>query len=85
MRYGLGWRVIPVIYSVLLLVTIGFGFNAVQSYVVTTSIESAFGVPAALSGAVMTAMMAVILFGGIRRLALVSEVVVPAMVIGYLV
>ena len=85
MRYGLGWRVIPVIYSVLLLVTIGFGFNAVQSYVVTTSIESAFGVPAALSGAVMTAMMAIILFGGIRRLAVVSEVVVPAMVIGYLV
>ena len=85
MRYGLGWRVIPVIYSVLLLLTIGFGFNAVQSYVVTTSIESAFGVPAALSGAVMTAMMAIILFGGIRRLAVVSEVVVPAMVIGYLV
>ena len=85
MRYGLGWRVVPVIYSVLLLVTIGFGFNAVQSYVVTTSIESAFGVPAALSGAVMTAMMAIILFGGIRRLAVVSEVVVPAMVIGYLV
>ena len=85
MRYGLGWRVLPVIYSVLLLVTIGFGFNAVQSYVVTTSIESAFGVPAALSGAVMTAMMAIILFGGIRRLAVVSEVVVPAMVIGYLV
>ena len=85
MRYGLGWRVIPVIYSVLLLVTIGFGFNAVQSYVVTTSIESAFGVPAALSGAVMTAMMAIILFGGIRRLAVVSEVVVPAMVMGYLV
>jgi AGCS family alanine or glycine:cation symporter len=37
MRYGLGWQVLPVIYSVLLLVTIGFGFNAVQSYVVTTS------------------------------------------------
>ena len=33
----------------------------------------------------MTAMMAIILFGGIRRLAVVSEVVVPAMVIGYLV
>ena len=68
MRYGLGWRVLPVIYSVLLLVTIGFGFNAVQSYVVTTSIESAFGVPALTSGLVMTAIMAVILFGGIRRL-----------------
>ena len=35
MRHGLGWRVMPVIYSVLLLVTIGLGFNAVQSYSVT--------------------------------------------------
>ena len=29
----------------------------------------------------MTAIMAVILFGGIRRLALVSEIIVPAMVV----
>ena len=76
MRYGLGWRVLPVIYSVLLLMTIGFGFNAVQSYVVTTSIESAIGV-ALTSGLVMTAIMAVILFGGIRRLAQVSESLCP--------
>lgn len=84
MRYGLGWRVLPVIYSLLLLTTIGFGFNAVQSYVVTTSIESAFGVPPLASGLVMTAVMAVVLFGGIRRLALFAEVVVPLMVVGYL-
>ena len=84
MRYGLGWRGLPVIYSALLLVTIGFGFNAVQSYVVTTSIESAFGIPALTSGLVMTAVMAIILFGGIRRLALISEIIVPAMVVGYL-
>ena len=84
MRYGLGWRWLPIVYSLLLLITIGFGFNAVQSYVVTTSIESAFGVPAAVSGLVMTGVMAVILFGGIRRLALVSELVVPLMVVGYL-
>ena len=32
----------------------------------------------------MTAIMAIILFGGIRRLALVSEIIVPAMVLGYL-
>ena len=84
MRYGLGWRTLPVIYSLLLLVTIGFGFNAVQSYVVTTSVEAAFGVSPVISGAVMTLVMAAILFGGIRRLALVSEVVVPVMVLGYL-
>ena len=84
MRYGLGWRTLPVIYSVLLLVTIGFGFNAVQSYVVTASIESAFDIPPMISGIVMTAVMAFILFGGMRRLALVSEIIVPLMVVGYL-
>ncbi len=85
MHYGLGWRVLPMVYSVLLLLTVGFGFNAVQSYVVTTSIESAFGVPTWLSGAAMTAVMAMILFGGIRRLARVSEIVVPVMVVAYLI
>ncbi len=85
MHHGLGWRVLPVIYSLLLLVTIGFGFNAVQSFVLTASIQSAFGIPPTVSGAVITVVMAVILFGGIRRLALVSEIVVPAMVLGYLV
>ena len=85
MHYGLGWRVLPMVYSVLLLLTVGFGFNAVQSYVVTTSIESAFGVPTWLSGAAMTAVMAIILFGGIRRLARVSEIVVPVMVVAYLI
>ena len=83
MRHGLGWRVMPVIYSVLLLVTIGLGFNAVQSYSVTHSVESAFGIPAWQSGIVLTAVMGLVMFGGIRRVALFSEIVVPVMVLGY--
>ena len=75
----------PVIYSALLLVTIGFGFNAVQTYSVTNSIESAFAIPTWQSGLVLTAVMAAILFGGIRRLAAVSQVIVPIMVVGYFV
>ncbi len=83
MHFGLGWRVMPVIYSGLLLITVGFGFNAVQTYSVTNSIESAFAIPTWQSGIVLTAAMAIILFGGIRRLAAVSQVIVPIMVAGY--
>ena len=83
MHFGLGWRVMPVIYSGLLLITVGFGFNAVQTYAVTNSIESAFAIPTWQSGIVLTAVMAIILFGGIRRLAAVSQVIVPIMVAGY--
>ena len=83
MHFGLGWRVMPVIYSGLLLITVGFGFNAVQTYSVTNSIESAFAIPTWQSGIVLTAVMAIVLFGGIRRLAAVSQVIVPIMVAGY--
>ena len=83
MHFGLGWRVMPVIYSGLLLITVGFGFNAVQTYSVTNSIESAFAIPTWQSGIVLTAVMAIILFGGVRRLAAVSQVIVPIMVAGY--
>jgi amino acid carrier protein len=83
MRYGLGWTVMPVIYSALLLVTIGFGFNAVQSFIVTESIEAAFSIPRAYTGALLTGVIALVLLGGIRRLASVAQVIVPIMVLGY--
>ena len=83
MRYGLGWRVMPVVYSVLLLLTLGLGFNAVQAFSVTASVQSAFNVPTWLSGGVLTVVMGAVIFGGIRRIAIFSEVVVPVMVLGY--
>lgn len=83
MHYGLGWRWLPVVYSILLLITIGIGFNAVQSYAVTNSLASAFNIPTWQSGVVLTLVMGAIMFGGIRRIALFSEIVVPIMVVGY--
>ena len=83
MRHGLGWRVMPVVYSVLLLLTLGLGFNAVQAFSVTASVQSAFNVPTWLSGGVLTVVMGAVIFGGIRRIAIFSEVVVPVMVLGY--
>ena len=83
MHFGLGWRWLPLLYSALLLITIGLGFNAVQAYSVTHSVESAFGIPTHHSGWVLTAVMTVVVFGGIRRVAIFSEVIVPIMVLGY--
>jgi AGCS family alanine or glycine:cation symporter len=73
----------PVVYSLLLLVTLGLGFNAVQAYAITQSVESAFGVSAWQTGAALTTLMAVVIFGGIRRIAVFSEFIVPLMVLGY--
>ena len=71
-------------YSIFLLATFGFGFNAVQSYVVAASLHASFGVPPWLTGALLAASLAAIIFGGIRRIVVVAEVLVPAMALGYL-
>ena len=83
LTHGIRQRGLAIVYSLLLLITFGFGFNAVQSYVVATSLEQSFGVPNWLSGAAMVALLAVVFFGGIKRIAVVAEVVVPVMAIGY--
>ncbi len=80
---GIGQRGLAIVYSVLLLVTFGFGFNAVQSYVVATSLQESFAVPTWLSGIGLVAFLGFVIFGGIQRIALVAEVVVPIMALGY--
>lgn len=82
---GVGQRGLAVVYSILLLATFGLGFNAVQSYVVATSLEASFSVPTWVTGAVMLTLLGIIIFGGIQRIAVVSEVIVPVMAGSYLI
>ena len=81
---GLGQRWMAVLYSILLLITFGLGFNAVQSYVVAASMEASFGVPPWVTGLVLVAALCLIIFGGIKRISKVAEIIVPVMAGGYL-
>ncbi|WP_019643493.1 alanine/glycine:cation symporter family protein [Novispirillum itersonii] len=83
---GLGkkWQWLAVVYAALLLVTFGFGFSAVQSYSVATSMQDAFGIPAEAFGAGLALLIGAIIFGGVKRIAQVSEVMVPVMAVGYI-
>ncbi|MBM69289.1 MAG: sodium:alanine symporter [Haliea sp.] len=83
LTHGVGQRGLAAVYSVLLLVTFGLGFNAVQSYVVATSLAESFGISTWITGLVMVVVLGSVIFGGIRRIALVSEVIVPIMALMY--
>lgn len=83
LTHGIRQRWLAIIYSILLLITFGFGFNAVQSYVVATSLDASFGIPSWLTGLVMASLLGLTIFGGIKRIAVVAEVIVPVMAIGY--
>ena len=82
--HGLGQRWMAVVFSILLLVTFGFGFNAVQSYTVATSLHDTFGLPTYVSGLVLVAVIGLIIFGGIKRIASMADVLVPIMAFSYI-
>jgi AGCS family alanine or glycine:cation symporter len=83
MERALHQRWMALTFSVLLLVTFGFAFCALQSYTVATSLDDAFAIPPYASGIGLVVILGLIIFGGVRRIADVAEFVVPVMAIGY--
>ena len=83
-QHGLGQRWLGIVVSILLLVTFGFGFNAVQSFTVASSLHDTFGVPTYISGILLTIVIGLIIFGGIKRIAKFADILVPVMAFSYL-
>lgn len=82
--HGLGQRWLAVIFSILLLVTFGFGFNALQAYTVATSLHDTFGLPTLYSGIALVLVIGLIIFGGIKRIVSTADVLVPIMAFSYI-
>ncbi|MGS2807093.1 alanine/glycine:cation symporter family protein [Nocardia sp. MW-W600-9] len=89
MQYGLRRRWQGMIFAVIITVTFGFVFNAVQSNtIVATTRASLSGLdgdwfPLAV-GLVLIVLLGVVIFGGVRRISHITEVLVPVMAIVYL-
>ncbi|CAE6953895.1 putative sodium/glutamine symporter GlnT [Pseudomonas marincola] len=83
-QHGLKQRWLGIVVSILLLMTFGFGFNAVQSYTVASSLHDTFGVPTQISGVVLMAVIGLIIFGGIKRIAKFADILVPVMAFSYI-
>jgi alanine or glycine:cation symporter, AGCS family len=84
MQYGLGARWMGVLFSVLLVVSYPIAFNGVQSNTLAGAVQQSTGIDAAWTGIITAALVGLVIFGGIRRIARVAEIVVPFMAIAYL-
>jgi alanine or glycine:cation symporter, AGCS family len=84
MQRGLGSRGMGVLFSFALIIAFGFAFNGVQANSIAAAMNEAFGVPVGISAAILVAITSGVIFGGIRRIAKVAELVVPVMAIAYL-
>ncbi|KHA60111.1 sodium:alanine symporter [Vibrio variabilis] len=84
MEKGLGMRWMGVLFSVFLIIAFGLVFNAVQANSIANAMHNAFGWEDTYIGIFVVLLSSVVIFGGIKRIARVAELVVPIMALAYL-
>ncbi|WP_294449452.1 sodium:alanine symporter family protein [uncultured Gemmiger sp.] len=72
-------------FSVAIVLALGFLGNMVQSNSISDAFHNAFGVNKLAVGAVVAVIAAFIFLGGVKRLAFVTEKLVPIMAVFYIV
>lgn len=84
--HGLGedYRWLAILYAVCLIAAFGIGFPAFQGNTVAGAAQDSLGVDRFITGIVLAAGTAFIVYGGIHRIAKAADVIVPIMAIGYI-
>ena len=73
-----------IIFAVLITITFGLIFNAVQANTIVGSMQGAFNLDKTVVGIILAAITGFIIFGGLKRVVTVSQLIVPVMAIIYL-
>ena len=82
---GLGIKWYAVIFAVATILSTALLLPGVQSNNIAGSIMSAFGIPTAITGGVVTLLLALVIFGGVKRIGKVAEIAVPFMAGAYII
>ena len=80
---GLHCRWMSVLFAVLITITFGLSYNSIQSNTICGALQESFGWSPLWVGIVLSIVGLTIVFGGIKRIARVSSILVPVMAIGY--
>ena len=81
---GLGVKWYAVVFALATILSMAFFLPGVQSNSIASGISNAFDVPVAVTGAAVTAILALIIFGGVKRIGNVAQFVVPFMAAAYI-
>ncbi|MEY0066635.1 alanine/glycine:cation symporter family protein [Providencia rettgeri] len=84
MQKGLNQRWMGVLFSIFLIIAFGLVFNAVQANSIAQATAVAFDFNPIYVGIGLVLLSGVIIFGGLKSIAKVAELVVPVMALAYL-
>lgn len=77
-------RWLAVIFAIMTMITGAFLLPNIQVNTISASLNEAFSINTHVTGLVLMAVLAIIIFGGVKRIARTAEYVVPFMATGYI-
>ena len=78
-------KFLAALFAVLIIFALGFMGNAVQSNSIAASFHTAFGIPQPVMGVIVAVIAFFVFVGGMKRIAKVTETIVPVMAALYIV
>ena len=81
---GIGIKWFAVVFAFAALIAMAILMPGVQSNAIADSMENAFSISPYITGAIVIALLAVIIFGGVKRIASAAQFIVPFMALGYI-
>ncbi len=83
-RTALKNKPLSIAFAISLIATFPFVFNSVQSNTIAQSLQTTFGTKPLLTGLALATLTAIIIFGGLKRIARFSAVIVPIFALAYI-
>jgi alanine or glycine:cation symporter, AGCS family len=84
MEKGLNARWMGIIFAIVITFSFGLVFNSVQSNTIAIAVNETYGLSKMTIGLILAGLTAVIIFGGIKRIAHVTQILVPILAILYI-
>jgi alanine or glycine:cation symporter, AGCS family len=81
---GLGIKWYAVLFAIATILSTALLLPGVQSNSIALSAKIAFDIPVEITGGIITVLLGLIIFGGVKRIGQVAEIVVPFMAGGYI-
>ena len=84
--HGLGaqYKWLAIVYALCLMAAFAFGFNAFQGNTFAGAANDSLGIDRVWTGLFLAVITGFIVYGGIRRIAKVADVIIPVMAFGYI-
>ena len=84
-EHGLGQRWLGIVFAAITIIACGLFLPTVQSNGAASAIQNAFPVPPLASGIALAAILGLVVFGGVKRIASVASIITPFMALGYII